>query len=492
MLKEKYILTIDEGTTQCKCALWDETGKMQHLGVEEMKMIRGMNGEIEMEPFSIVNSVKQCINEVLQTSGCDPAQITSIGLTNQRETSVIWDRNTGQPLYNAIVWQDRRGEAELGKLQEESRNHIKSVTGLVPDPYFSVSKIRWMLENTIKGKNIDDLIFGTVDTWLIWNMSIGHRHITDPSNASRTMIYDINHLEWSVDLTESFHIPESLLPEVVDSAAPELALIDVSGSQIPLNSIAGDQQASLFGHQAFLPGDSKCTYGTGSFVLVNTGDSVSMKQNILTSIGWKLHGSPAIYCNEGSAFNTGSIIKWIRDNLGIIDSSGSAGDVAMKSSPDHGLIFVPALSGLGAPFWLPSAKGTIFGITGKTSKYDLVRSALEAIAFRIRDIIGSMDGGSELRDRIRVDGGPTTNNFLMQFQADILNMDVYRSANSEMTSAGVAYMSGLSDGMWSYDDIKAMSSYLEPLHPGMDRRVAERLYENWKKAVESVLRHYTS
>ncbi|EQD37138.1 protein containing Carbohydrate kinase, FGGY, partial [mine drainage metagenome] len=243
------------------------------------------------------------------------------------------------------------------------------------------------LKMSLKERNLDDLIFGTVDTWLIWNMSKGHRHITDVSNASRTMMYDINRLEWSNDLTEFFHIPESILPEVVDSAAPELAIIDISGSQIPLNSIAGDQQASLFGHQAFRPGDSKCTYGTGSFVLTNTGNHVSMKTNLLTSIGWKLHGNPAIYCNEGSAFNTGSIIKWIRDNLQLIGSSEASEDAAMKSSPDHGLIFVPALSGLGAPFWLPSARGTIFGITGKTSTYDLVRSALESIAFRIKDII---------------------------------------------------------------------------------------------------------
>ncbi len=490
-MKEKFILTIDEGTTQCKCALWDESGKMQHLGVRKMRMIYGKNGEMEMDPFSIINTVKQCINDVLRTSGRVPSQIESVGLANQRETSIIWNRNTGQPLYNAIVWQDRRGEIEIGKLPEDARDQIKSVTGLVPDPYFSASKIRWILQNAVKGKKIDDLVFGTVDTWLIWNMSIDHKHITDASNASRTMMYDVNHLEWSNDLTESFHIPLSLLPEVVDSAAPELALIDISRSQIPLGSIAGDQQASLFGHQAFLPGDSKCTYGTGSFVLTNTGNHIRMKKNILTSVGWKIHGNPAIYCNEGSAFNTGSVIKWIRDNLGLMKSSSELEEAAMKSPPDHGLVFIPALSGLGAPFWLPSAKGTIFGITGKTSKYDLARSALESIAFRIRDIIESMNFGDELSEKLRVDGGPTSNNFLMQFQADILNMGIYRSSNTELTSSGVAYMSGLSDGIWSYDDIHGMSSYLEPVHPNMDQGMAEKLYGNWKKAVESVIKHYS-
>ena len=283
-MTDKYILTVDEGTTQCKCALWDSEGKMKYLSVREIGIIYGPQGEIEMNPFTILDTVRECIKETLNKADCDPSRLTGVGLTNQRETTVIWDKTTGTPIHNAIVWQDRRGETELGKLDKQARSKIKEITGLVPDPYFSVSKIRWMLENSIKSKRINDLLFGTVDTWIIWNMSKDHRFITDLSNASRTMIYDINHLEWSDTLAEFFHIPTSILPEVVMSAAPELALMDISGTEVPLNSVAGDQQASLFGHQAFQNGDSKCTYGTGSFVLRNTGNRAYLQPDLLTSI----------------------------------------------------------------------------------------------------------------------------------------------------------------------------------------------------------------
>ena len=491
-LTDRYILTVDEGTTQCKCALWDSEGKMKFLSVREIRMIYGPHGEIEMDPFTILDTVRECIKETLNMADCDPSRLTGVGLTNQRETTVIWDRTTGMPIHNAIVWQDRRGETELGKLDNQARSKIKEITGLVPDPYFSVSKIRWMLENSIKSKRINDLLFGTLDTWIIWNMSRDHRFITDLSNASRTMIYDINHLEWSDTLAEFFHIPTEILPEVVLSAAPELALLDISGTQVPLNSVAGDQQASLFGHQAFQNGDSKCTYGTGSFVLRNTGYQPSLKPDLLTSIAWRIQGDSTVYCNEGSAFNTGSVIKWIRDSLGLIGTSGESEKAAMRSSPDHGLIFIPALSGLGAPYWLPAARGSIFGITGRTSANDLVRSALESIAFRVRDIMESMkQPGEDRSTRIRVDGGPTSNGFLMQFQSDILNMDLYRSANSEMTSAGVAYMAGIVDGIWSYDDISGMNLYDDPIRPKMSMDEADLLYGNWKRAIESVIRYYS-
>ena len=491
-LTDKYILTVDEGTTQCKCALWDSEGKMKYLSVREIGIIYGPQGEIEMNPSTILDTVRECIKETLNEADCVPSRLTGVGLTNQRETTVIWDKTTGMPIHNAIVWQDRRGETELGKLDNQARSMIKEITGLVPGPYFSVSKIRWMLENSIKSKRINDLLFGTVDTWIIWNMSRDHRFITDLSNASRTMIYDINHLEWSDTLAEFFHIPTEILPEVVMSAAPELALMDISGTQVPLNSVAGDQQASLFGHQAFQNGDSKCTYGTGSFVLRNTGNRAYLKPDLLTSIAWRIQGDNTVYCNEGSAFNTGSVIKWIRDSLGLIGTSGESEKAAMLSTPDHGLIFIPALSGLGAPYWLPAAKGSIFGITGRTSANDLVRSALESIAFRVRDIMESMKQVGEKRStRIRVDGGPTSNGFLMQFQADILNMDIYRSTNSEMTSAGVAYMAGIVDGIWSYEDISGMNMYHDPIRPKMSMDEADVLYGNWKKAIDSVIRYYS-
>lgn len=491
MSGKKYILTIDEGTSQCKTALWDGEGNMLYLTSEELHSVHPHPGEVEQDPLIIVDIVRSCVKKTLDKAHCDITSVGGIGLTNQRESTVIWNKKTGNPVYNAIVWQDRRGEWDLKKLSEEERSRIKDVTGLIPDPYFSVSKIRWILENKLKSRKIEDIAFGTIDAWLVWNLSEGHRHISDVSNASRTMIYDIRQNEWSEELMNFFRIPESILPEAVDSASSELSVINGFGSKIPLSSMAGDQQASLFGHGAFDAGDTKCTYGTGSFVLMNTGTEVKMRRDLLTSIGWRFSGMRPEYCIEGSAFNTGSVIKWIRDSMNLISATDESESIAMKASPDHGVIFVPALAGLGAPFWHPTAKGTIFGITGKTTPFDIVRSALESVAFRIRDIyeIMSRDGSSHM-ESMRVDGGPTMNRFLMQFQADILGLDIHRSVNSEMTSAGVAYMAGIVNDWWSREDIKDMGRYDKPFHPSMNPVEADRLYAIWKRSIDSVINHY--
>jgi glycerol kinase len=490
-VNKKFILTIDEGTSRCKTALWDRDGYMSGITAMEIPSTYPRAGEMEQDPEAILDVVKICSRETLAKSGHDIEEVEAIGITNQRETTVLWDIRTGTPLYNAIVWQDRRGESVLRKLHEGERSFIKSVTGLIPDPYFSVSKIKWILENRIGSHNVEDIAFGTIDSWLIWNLSRNHAHISDSTNASRTMIYDIRKNEWSHELMDFFNVPESILPEIVDSASADLATISEFGAEVPLRSIAGDQQASLFGHGAFDAGDAKCTYGTGSFVLMNSGRRMDMKQNLLTSVGWKFEGLSPEFCIEGSSFNTGSVIKWIRDGLKLIGTTEESEDAAKMSSRDHGLIFVPALAGLGAPFWHPSARGTIFGITAKTTPNDIIRSALESIAFRIRDIFDEMASqGGKTSEEIMVDGGPTQNNFLMQFQADILGMKIYRSLNSEITSAGVAFMAGIVSDWWSRMEVKRLKKYDKPFIPDITREDADKLYSAWRKSIKSVISHY--
>ncbi|MEM0155641.1 MAG: glycerol kinase GlpK [Thermoplasmataceae archaeon] len=490
-MNKRFILTIDEGTSKCKTALWDSEGKMFGFTAREIPSTYPRPGEMEQDPMTIIDAVKICTRETLAKSGHGIEEVEGIGITNQRETTVMWDRRTGAPIYNAIVWQDRRGEIAIRKLDKEESTFIKNVSGLIPDPYFSVSKIKWILDNRLKSRNIENVAFGTVDSWLIWNLSSNHVHISDSSNASRTMIYDIRHNEWSQELLNLFHVPESILPNIVDSASPELATISEFGTEIPLRSIAGDQQASLFGHGAFNPGEVKCTYGTGSFVLMNSGHKIDMKQNLLTSVGWKFEGDSSEFCVEGSVFNTGSVVQWIRDGLKLIGTIGESEDAARMAPRDHGLIFVPALAGLGAPFWHPSAKGTIFGITAKTTPRDIIRSALESIAFRIRDIYEEMtlDKGRTI-DGLRVDGGPTMNNFLMQFQADILGLKIYRSENSEITSAGVAFMAGIVSDWWSRKEVNELKKYEKPFVPEITSEYADKLYSTWRKSIKSVINHY--
>jgi len=451
---EKYILSIDAGTSSSRAILFDKNAKPVEIAQYEFKQIFPKEGWVEHDPIEIWSTQLKAIRDVIKKSKIDPKNIDSIGITNQRETTVIWNKKTGQPLYNAIVWQDRRTANYCDNLKKDNKTElIQNKTGLVIDAYFSATKIKWILDNDIEIRsqaNDGEVLFGTIDTWLIWNLTDGKSHITDPSNASRTLLYNIQEDKWDDELISLFEIPKNILPKVVDSSSISAYVDDkIFESKVPISAIAGDQQAALFGQLCINKGDIKNTYGTGCFCVMNTGNTfVKSKNKMLSTIAWRIDGK-LTYALEGSIFVAGALIQWLRDKLGIIKNSSDVESLAKTVDDNGGVTFIPALSGLAAPYWDPYAQGTIFGITRGTENGHIARAALESIALRTRDIIVEMQKDANIKfSTLKVDGGASTNNLLMQIQSDLLQSEVVRPKTTETTALGVAFLAGLATGFW--------------------------------------------
>ncbi|WP_292592003.1 glycerol kinase GlpK [Mesotoga sp. UBA5825] len=478
----KYILAIDQGTSSSKAVLFDEELYQVAVAQEEFAQIYPKPGWVEHDPRDIILSTMGAIEKVVSDARISYREIVAIGITNQRETVVAWDSVTDQPLYNAIVWQDRRTADRCREIEESHGELIRRKTGLKPDPYFSATKMEWLLENVPvvreaarKGR----LRFGTIDSWLIWNLTRENLHVCDFSNASRTMLFNIEKLEWDRDLLNLFGVEKEFLPEVVESS--KLLGPSIYGPNI--GGIAGDQQASLFGQTAFQTGDAKCTYGTGSFILMNIGNKPKISDHgLLTTIGWK-STEETVYAVEGSIFATGALISWLKDGLGIIDSPSDTEPLAREVSDNGGVFFSGALTGLGAPYWNSSARGMMIGLTRGTRKAHIVRAVLEYIAFRTREILELMEKETGITlNKLLVDGGVTRNNFLMEMQANVLNIPVDRSLIKETTALGAAMLAGICTDLWDQDSLKNKRISEVVFEPSGDRMEAE--YKRWKEALK--------
>ena len=491
-MEKKYILALDQGTTSSRSILFNQSGEIVEVSQKEFSQIYPKSGWVEHDPMEILTTQLDTAKDVLRKAGISPEEIASIGITNQRETTVLWDKKTGEPVYNAIVWQCRRTASICDSLKEKKlEGYVKENTGLVIDAYFSGTKIKWILDN-VKGARekalAGDLIFGTIDTWLIWNLTNKEIHVTDYSNASRTMIYNIKSLKWDKKLLGELDIPENLLPEVKNSSEIYGKTSDklFKGVSIPISGIAGDQQAALFGQCCYTRGTAKNTYGTGCFMLMNTGkELIHSDKGLLSTIAWGINGE-VTYALEGSIFIAGAAIQWLRDEMRLIDKSEDSQYFAQKIDDNEGVYFVPAFSGLGAPHWDMYARGTIVGLTRSTSKNHIIRAALESVAYQTKDVVNTMseESGIDLK-LLKVDGGATNNKFLMQFQSDILDKKVIRPKIYETTALGAAYLAGLSVGFWeSMDEIKNINSINAEYVPKMDKEKSDNYYYNWKRALD--------
>lgn len=492
-MSKDYILSFDQGTTSSRGVIFNKLGKVVAMAQKEFPQIYPKAGWVEHDPMAIWGTQSGVAREVLETAGIRPSEIAGIGITNQRETTVVWNKHTGKPIYNAIVWQCRR-TAEICKSLEMHEEMIKDKTGLILDAYFSATKIKWLLDH-VEGARASaekgDLLFGTVDTWLIWNLTRGKYHITDYSNASRTMLFNIHTLKWDEDLLELLDIPKAMLPEVKNSSEiygytdPQT----FGGALIPIAGIAGDQQAALFGQGCFKSGDIKNTYGTGCFLLMNTGDTPKKsKHGLLTTIAWGLNNE-VTYALEGSIFIGGASVQWLRDEMGLINEAEDSEYFAQKVEDTNGVYVVPAFAGLGAPYWDMYARGAIIGLTRGANKNHIIRGTLEAIAYQSRDVIDAMreDSGLNLQT-LKVDGGAVKNNFIMQFQSDILGCQVLRPEVTETTALGAAYLAGLAVEFWSSKDEIINHMKTERIFkPELSEATKEYKYKGWKKAVKSVM-----
>lgn len=488
---QRYILALDQGTTSCRAIIFDKQGKIVKISQKEFTQIYPQPGWVEHDPEEIWQAQLEVAKEVIEAAEIDPKEIGAIGITNQRETTVIWDKNTGQPVYNAIVWQCRRTAEACLRLEKEGWDQIiRRKTGLVLDAYFSGTKAKWIIKHVPDVKERaerGELLFGTIDTWLIWKLTGGQVHATDYSNASRTMMYDIHKLQWDEEICHRLGVPMKILPEVkASSGFFGTTVLDLLGVEIPIAGVAGDQQAALFGQCCFTPGMTKNTYGTGCFMLMNTGEEAIQSQNgLLTTIAWGIDGK-VYYALEGSIFIAGAVIQWLRDELDILDDAAQSEEYALKVEDTGGVYLVPAFVGLGAPHWDMYARGAILGITRGTNKYHLTRAALEAIAYQTRDVVRAMlaDAKMELKG-LRVDGGAVRNSFLMQFQADILQTSVDRPQVNETTALGAAFLAGLGIGLYeNIEDVECSWQLDKTFTPVMAQEVAEKLYREWEKAVE--------
>jgi len=489
---EKYILALDQGTTSSRAILFDHQGKIQSIAQKEFTQIFPQPGWVEHDPNEIWSSQASVAAEAVVKVGADGRNIVAIGITNQRETTIVWDRETGEPVYNAIVWQDRRTAPFCDTLKKQGLTEIiRSKTGLVIDAYFSGSKIRWILDN-VKGarKKAEEgkLAFGTVDSWLVWKFTRGRVHATDTSNAGRTMLFNILEQQWDPELLRILDIPQSMLPEVKQCS--ELYGETENGlfaNKIPIAGIAGDQHAALFGQMCLDKAMVKNTYGTGCFMLMNIGDHfIESKNNLLTTVAWKINGKIQ-YAFEGSIFIAGAVVQWLRDGLGIIRSSSEIEGLALKVPDTGGVYFVPAFAGLGAPYWDPDARGTIVGITRGTTTGHLARAAVESIAYQTRDVLKAMeaDAGLSIKE-LRVDGGATANNLLMQFQADLLNCKVIRPEITETTALGAAYLAGLATGFWeNVESIQQLWKSEREFVPATERNDMKEKIAGWEKAIHA-------
>lgn len=489
-----YILALDQGTTSSRAVLFDEEGRMVCMVNEEFRQIYPRPGWVEQDPEDIWNSQIQVARKVLEKAGVTADRIVALGITNQRETTIVWDRRTGKPVYNAIVWQCRRTTQMCEELRRDHEELIREKTGLVVDAYFSATKLKWILDN-VEGAREEakkgDLLFGTVDTWLLWRLTGGKVHATDCSNASRTMLFNIHKLNWDDELLELFDVPKRMLPEVLPTSATfGFTEKGFFGREIPIASVVGDQQAALFGQACFQPGMVKNTYGTGCFILMNTGKKAfPTKTGLLTTVAWKIWDD-VFYALEGSVFIAGAAVKWLRDGLGLIKDARETEELA-KSVPDNGgVYFVPAFVGLGAPYWDMRARGLIIGLTQGVTKEHIVRAALEAIAYQTKEVLDVMVLETNIPIvTLRVDGGASVNNFLMQFQADVLGIPVERPLVSETTALGAAFLAGLAVGYWgSLEELQGLWKLDRRFEPSMEESERERLYSTWKEAVRRSLR----
>lgn len=484
---KRYVLSLDEGTTSARAIIFDRESNVMGMGQYEFSQHYPKPGWVEHDPEEIWDAQFRAIKTAIENAKIEPSQIAAIGVTNQRETTIVWDRN-GKPLYNAIVWQCRRTAEMVEEIKREYGDVIKEKTGLVPDAYFSASKLKWLLDNVpgLREKaERGEVLFGTVDTFLIYRLT--GEHVTDYSNASRTMLFNIRKLDWDEELLELFDIPEEVLPEIRESSEVYgYTKKELLGAEIPVSGDAGDQQAALFGQAGFETGMVKATYGTGSFILVNTGKTVRYSDNLLTTIAWGLDGK-VTYALEGSVFVTGAAVQWLRDGIKIIKHAAETEELAEKLESNEGVYFVPAFVGLGAPYWDQFARGLIIGITRGTGREHLARATLEAIAYLTRDVIEEMEKLVGIKE-LRVDGGATKNDFLMQFQADILNRRVVRPVVKETTALGAAYLAGLAVDYWeSLEEIKELWKAERVFEPRMDEETRERLYNGWKEAVKRAM-----
>ncbi len=491
----KYVLALDQGTTSSRAIIFDKKGNIVSKAQNEFEQIYPQAGWVEHDPLSILYSQFQAVSSCIMQGGINPADIAGIGITNQRETTILWDRQTGKPVYNAIVWQCRRTAGICEELKAKGlENYVKDKTGLLIDAYFSGTKIKWILDNVPNARELANqgrLLFGTVETWLIWNLTGGSVHVTDYSNASRTMLFDVDNLCWDKYLCDELGIPMSILPEPVPSSKLYgrvskgiLGLEFLEG--IPICGAIGDQPAALFGQGCFKAGQAKNTYGTGCFLLMNTGETrVKSKNNLLTGVAWGI-GDKVEYAIEGSAFNAGSVIKWLRDELHMIDTAKRCDELAESVPDSNGIYFVPAFTGLGAPYWDMYARGTLVGITRGVNRAHIARSVLEAITYQVTDLLEAMkaDSGIDFTE-LRVDGGASVSNIMLQIQADMMRCNVNRPKNVETTALGAAYLAGLAVGLWKdTNEIQNNRAVERVFEPQMDEAKRNEIYKGWKKAVQ--------
>jgi len=492
-MKDKYILSIDQGTTSSRAIIFNHKGEIVATGQHEFEQFFPEPGWVEHDANEIWTSVLSCISDALRIADVQPEQIEGIGITNQRETTVVWDKHTKKPIYNAIVWQSRQTESICQELRDAGHNDLfREKTGLLIDPYFSGTKVKWILDNVEGAREKaeqGDLLFGTIDTWLVYKLSGGKAHITDYSNASRTLMFNIYDLKWDDELLDILTVPKSMLPEVRESSEVYAKTVDYHffGQEVPIAGIAGDQQAALFGQACFEKGMAKNTYGTGCFMLMNTGEEgIASKNGLLTTLAWGLNGKVE-YALEGSIFVAGSAIQWLRDGLQMIETSPQSEKLATKVDSTEGVYVVPAFVGLGTPYWDSEARASVLGLTRGTGREHLVRATLESIAYQTKDVLNAMiaDSGINLRT-LRVDGGAVKNNFLMQFQSDMLDVPVERPVVQETTALGAAYLAGLAVGFWeSQDEIAEKWSVDHTFKSELEEEKREKLYSGWKKAVEA-------
>ena len=490
----KYILALDQGTSSSRAIVFDRTGKTMAVAQKEFTQIFPKPGWVEHNPMEIWSSQASVIAEAITSIDINGLDIAAIGITNQRETTIVWDVETGEPVYNAIVWQDRRTSEYCDSLKAAGlTDKIRSKTGLIIDAYFSATKVRWILENVPGAREKAEqgkLRFGTVDTWLIWMLTRGEVHVTDVSNASRTMVYNIHELCWDKELLDMFGIPESMMPQVKSSSEIYgYTKATLFAHEVPIAGIAGDQQAALFGQMCIEPGSVKNTYGTGCFLLMNSGERPIMSSNnLLTTVAWKI-GDKVNYALEGSVFVAGSVVQWLRDGLGIIKSSSEIEGLAASVPDNGGVYFVPALTGLGAPHWDQYAKGSIYGISRGTTAAHLARAALEGIAFQTMDIVNAMQRDADITlKELKVDGGASNNNLLMQFQADILGTAVIRPKVTETTALGAAYLAGLAVGYWeNIDHIRSQWGVDKEFTPSAAAEDVDSLKKGWADAIRRTL-----
>ncbi|RSL34808.1 glycerol kinase [Salibacterium salarium] len=492
---ERFVLALDQGTTSSRAILFNHAGEIVKTAQKEFTQYFPKPGWVEHDATEIWGSVLAVIATVLTETDTKPEQIASIGITNQRETTVIWDKETGKPIYNAVVWQSRQTAEVCEELREKGLNDtFRKKTGLLIDAYFSGTKVKWMLDNVEGARDRaerGDLLFGTIDTWLIWKLSGGKAHVTDYSNASRTLMYNIHELKWDEELLNILDVPESMLPEVRPSSEVYAHTVDYHffGASVPIAGAAGDQQSALFGQACFEKGMAKNTYGTGCFMLMNTGqEAIQSEHGLLTTLAWGLDGK-VDYALEGSIFVAGSAVQWLRDGLRLLSNASESEDYAKRVDSTDGAYVVPAFVGLGTPYWDSDVRGAVFGITRGTEKEHFVRATLESLAYQTKDVLDAMTADSNINLKtLRVDGGAVKNDFLMQFQGDLLNVPVERPVVNETTALGAAYLAGLAVGYWeSREEIAKQWNVEKTFTPAMDDKQRENLYNGWRKAVHAAM-----